>query len=374
MARLGRGGHGGKAWGGGGSGAPKAESGHPSPRSGAPAVQHGLRRRGGVRPAAGGYSSVGLARARRRRAAAAHRRRLCRDGPSAEAAGAWVSVVRLARARRRRAGAACPARQQRRGGFATAARPGSPRRGDVSWDARDGARAARRRRQRRIGHAEVAGWRRDQRRWAAWVAVGGQRGGGGAVASARPPLGLAAVWSALAAGSSFPWLARRSLCSKSSSPSLWGASRHGEGVGRSTRKTQVAKARLFPVRSHRSDSTWRLKGGVAEVAWVSVLGRGGGVVFLVVDQANPVWGAPPLSTGSFLTGWWRWSVDKENSGCRGNVVPCPDSLKSDSTGKPAGGVAEAAWVSYLAEVVGAVAVLSLARLEAGRRWGVGWVW
>uniref|UniRef100_A0A0E0FQS9 Uncharacterized protein n=1 Tax=Oryza nivara TaxID=4536 RepID=A0A0E0FQS9_ORYNI len=196
----------------------------------------------------------------------------------------------------------------------------------------------------------------------------------GAVASARPPLGLAAVWSALAAGSSFPWLARRSLCSKSSSPSLWGASRHGEGVGRSTRKTQVAKARLFSVLSHRSDSTWRLKGGVAEVAWVSVLGRGGGVVFLVVDQANSVWGAPPLSTGSFLTGWWQWSVDKENSGCRGNVVPCPDSLKSDSTGKPAGGVAEAAWVSYLAEVVGAVAVLSLARLEAGRWWGVGWVW
>lgn len=120
---------------------------------------------------------------------------------------------------------------------------------------------------------------------------------------------------------------------------------------------------------------------MAEVARVSVQGSGGRVRALAAGSSS-LWSARlilfgellPFSVGSFFAGWRRWSVYKENSGCRGNVVPCPDSLKSDSTGKPAGGVAEAAWVSYLAEVVGAVAVLSLARLEAGRRWGVGWVW
>uniref|UniRef100_A0A0E0PQH9 Uncharacterized protein n=1 Tax=Oryza rufipogon TaxID=4529 RepID=A0A0E0PQH9_ORYRU len=89
---------------------------------------------------------------------------------------------------------------------------------------------------------------------AARVAIVGRRGGGGAVASARPPLGLAA-------GSSSLWLARHSLCLGSSSPFLWGAFRHDGGVGRPTGKTQVAKARLFPVRSHRLGSTWRPTGG-----------------------------------------------------------------------------------------------------------------
>uniref|UniRef100_A0A0E0J6P3 Uncharacterized protein n=1 Tax=Oryza nivara TaxID=4536 RepID=A0A0E0J6P3_ORYNI len=81
----------------------------------------------------------------------------------------------------------------------------------------------------------------------------------------------------------------------------------GGGDGRPTGKTQVAKARLFPVRSHRPDSTWRPTGGVAEVAWVSVLGSsgvvkgvGGRVIFLAVGQANPVWGAPPLLCGELL--------------------------------------------------------------------------
>uniref|UniRef100_A0A0D3GST3 Uncharacterized protein n=1 Tax=Oryza barthii TaxID=65489 RepID=A0A0D3GST3_9ORYZ len=81
----------------------------------------------------------------------------------------------------------------------------------------------------------------------------------------------------------------------------------------------------------------------------------------------------PFSVGSFFAGWRRWSVYKENSGCRGNVVPCLDSLGPDSTGMPACSVAEAAWVSALAKV-GAVAVLSLAGREAGRRRGVGRVW
>nr|ABA95787.1 hypothetical protein LOC_Os12g05190 [Oryza sativa Japonica Group] len=50
------------------------------------------------------------------------------------------------------------------------------------------------------------------------------------------------------------------------------------------------------------------------------------------------------------------------------------TLGPDSTGRPASGVAEAAWVSALAEVTGAMAVLSLAGLEVGRWRGVGQVW
>uniref|UniRef100_A0A0E0CKQ6 Uncharacterized protein n=1 Tax=Oryza meridionalis TaxID=40149 RepID=A0A0E0CKQ6_9ORYZ len=217
----------------------------------------------------------------------------------------------------------------------------------VSCGARDGARAVRR-------------WRRHEGRKEAVATARWPCGGGGL--EARPArwqqsggfgeatVGLGGGVSVLAVGSSFLWLARRPLCSGNFSPSLWGASRHGGGVGQPTGKTQVAKARLFPVRFHRSDSTWRPTGGMAEAAWVSVLGRGGGVegaggwvVFLAIDQANL---------------------------CLGSSSP---SLL-DSTGKPAGDVAEAAWVNALVEAIGAVAVLSLARLEAGRRWGVGWVW
>lgn len=75
-------------------------------------------------------------------------------------------------------------------------------------------------------------------------------------------------------------------------PSLWGAFRHDGGDGRPTGKTQVAKAR-FPIRSHRLDSTWRPAGSVAEAAWVSALGSGGGVVFLVVGQANLLGSSSP---------------------------------------------------------------------------------
>uniref|UniRef100_A0A0D3HRF4 Uncharacterized protein n=1 Tax=Oryza barthii TaxID=65489 RepID=A0A0D3HRF4_9ORYZ len=46
------------------------------------------------------------------------------------------------------------------------------------------------------------------------------------------------------------------------------------------------------------------------------------------------------------------------------------TLEPDSTGRPASGMAEAAWVSALAEVTGAVAVLSLAGLEVSRWRGV----
>nr|BAC79824.1 hypothetical protein [Oryza sativa Japonica Group]BAD30488.1 hypothetical protein [Oryza sativa Japonica Group] len=145
-------------------------------------------------------------------------------------------------------------------------------------------------------------------------------------------------------------------------------------------KTQFAKASLFPFRSHRSDSTWRPTDGVAEVAWVSVQGSGGRVRALAAGSSS-LWSARlilfgellPFSVGSFFAGWRRWSVYKENSGCRGNVVPCLDSLGPHSTGMPACSVAEAAWVSALAKV-GAVAVLSLAGREAGRRRGVGRVW
>jgi hypothetical protein len=95
------------------------------------------------------------------------------------------------------------------------------------------------------------------------------------------------------------------------------------------------------------------------------------VVFLVVGQANPARELLPFFVESFLAGWRRWSVNKENSDCRGNVVPCAGSHRSDSTGKPAGSVVKAAWVSALAKVTGVVAVLSLAGLEAGWRRGVG---
>uniref|UniRef100_A0A0D9ZYJ7 Uncharacterized protein n=1 Tax=Oryza glumipatula TaxID=40148 RepID=A0A0D9ZYJ7_9ORYZ len=124
--------------------------------------------------------------------------------------------------------------------------------------------------------------------------------------------------------------------------------RESQSSGGPTGKTQVAKAR-FPIRSHRLDSTWRPAGSVAEAAWVSALGSGGGVVFLVVGQANPARELLPFFVGSFLADWRRWSVNKENSDCRGNVVPCAGSHRSDSTGKPAGGVVKVAWVSALAK-------------------------
>jgi hypothetical protein len=122
----------------------------------------------------------------------------------------------------------------------------------------------------------------------------------------------------------------------------------------------------------------RRGGGGAEASALTLVvtgGLDGRVVFLVVGLADTLLRELlPFFVASFLADWRQWSVNKENSDCRGNVVPCAGSHRSDSTGKPAGGVVKVAWVSALAKVTGVVAVLSLAGLEAGWRRGVGRVW
>ncbi|EAY82254.1 hypothetical protein OsI_37461 [Oryza sativa Indica Group] len=76
--------------------------------------------------------------------------------------------------------------------------------------------------------------------------------------------------------------------------------------------------------------------------------------------------ARPTTLSGPSVRWWaaRW---RRSSG----IDEAGGTLGPDSTGRPASGVAEAAWVSALAEVTGAVAVLSLAALEVGRWRGVG---
>uniref|UniRef100_A0A0E0A239 Uncharacterized protein n=1 Tax=Oryza glumipatula TaxID=40148 RepID=A0A0E0A239_9ORYZ len=75
-----------------------------------------------------------------------------------------------------------------------------------------------------------------------------------------------------------------------------------------------------------------------------MLGSGGGVVFLAVGQANSVWGAPPLLCGELLGN--LEAVASPQGKLR---LPRQYSLGSDSTGKPRGGVTEAAWISALSK-------------------------
>uniref|UniRef100_A0A0E0EDL3 Uncharacterized protein n=1 Tax=Oryza meridionalis TaxID=40149 RepID=A0A0E0EDL3_9ORYZ len=234
---------------------------------------------------------------------------------------------------------------------------------------RCGGRAAGRPCRRRRGGRAAGGVTGDAGR-PGWPLVGGE------VAAER--------W--LRRGCHWAWRRGRLPCGWLGVHCVWEllAFRHGGGVGQHTRKTQVTKTRLFPFRSRRLDSTWRSTGGVAEGAWVSVQGSGarvegagGGVVFFVVGQANPVWGAPLLLCGELLC---RLEAVVSLQGKLRLPRQCCSLSGLPWVGfdREAGGwrgrMAEAAWVSALAKVMGAVVVLSLAGWEVGRWRGVGRVW